>query len=235
MPPPTTIEHNVWTLARLLAPSDRAADAALARVLRAHGDPRRVGESRLYRAAINATRETRSADGLSPSEDAPALAHRLAELPARQREAWVLRRVMELPELEACFAAGLDARPMRTLLDEAGRALGGEAISSGDIDAVRAWTSERSLVGVERARRYASGARTKRRAIAAAQFAAFFAMLALIVFIMLDLAAWDNDRLEEQLIGEQFSNPLPGDEAIDRTEGLRSRPSRSDLPDRGER
>lgn len=194
----------LFRLAVLFTGSASAASQATAHALAPFRNLRAAGESRLERALINHLREFRHAKTGTPEWDA-LLADRDAA------EAVLVLDVASIPQLRAAFALGLSADRVQTLQ---GRVREQLARDFGDpheaIARVRAAADQITADHLDEAVSELAEARLKptafRRVRSMLLFLCVLAGMVVMVYVFLDLAAW-----EEPAPDLQFSNPLPDD------------------------
>lgn len=227
------IERKVWRRAFALTGDPEGAEAVLVAVWRINPDVARIGESRLDRLIAAKSREhvarrgfaralragaggaiPAAAGGAGEKDDRAArLIQAVADLSSPLREAWIMRDVIGMKELDVAQALGA---PRETV--ERHRTLAEETLSlrleENYHGAIIAW---RAIIGAHGGGLALDAARTKlarvvarKRLIALLQFIILIAAMGAMVYVGLDLLGWSERESEQEQLQDLYSVPIPG-------------------------
>ncbi|MEO1128681.1 MAG: hypothetical protein AAFX05_03120 [Planctomycetota bacterium] len=206
-------QRRVWRLALLLTDSGAHADATLAQVLRTQSDILRVGESRLERMVVLASRQTTASGGERPlnsllelDESAGRLWNAVRQLEQQPREAWLFRDLEGADLIPA--ARAMDCS--RTALEQVHRKAALESLQAtlGDHydDALVSLRSTLEAIdpteALELATTVVRQARARRRLVTVVVIVLLLVCFGVLLFVMQDLLGWE-DRHD----GSEFLQP----------------------------
>lgn len=222
-------ERRVWRVGLLLTDDSASAEAILAEVVGVQPALEKVGETRLDRMVVQASRE----EGLAPErgaslgevvgldDEAAAVWGAVRDLNPQSREAWVFR---ELEGLDPIRAAGaMDCS--RTAIEEvhlagACRVLEarlGEGLGAG-VESLRAALGRLEESGamrgaLERAAENRERAVGRRRLVSGIRLAVLLGCFAIMVWVLMDLLGWEQRKELDRLQNDGYSNTLPSESA----------------------
>jgi hypothetical protein len=214
-------QRRVWRLALLLTDSGAQADATLTHVLRTQSDILRIGESRLERMVVLASRQPAEAGGerslnslVELDESAVRLWRAVRQLEQQPREAWIFRDLEGAELIPA--ARAMDCS--RTALEQVHRKAALESLQATLGDAYdEALASLRSSLdaidpteALELAASVVRQARARRRVVTLVVVVVLLACFGVMLFVMQDLLGWE-DRHDgsEFLAPDQFVPSTP--------------------------
>lgn len=220
-----TIKQHLWRLGCLLSGGPDVATEALIDVLRIHPDPSRIALERARRLLLIQVRE-RAVDPLngdrSPPPDLPEAARPLWRVASRleplQREAWALREVLRIGEVEASRITGIPKSALASYLSEARGSIFaavGPDDPSPATALLRSWMATGQcaphIAEVEKRLR---GAARRRRLIAAMQLLLLLIVMGVFAWIGRDLLRASERERHQRALQQEISNPMSPEDSI---------------------
>ncbi|HBS29754.1 MAG TPA: hypothetical protein DEB06_09965 [Phycisphaerales bacterium] len=211
--------HRSWRRALLLTGSADGAERVMRAVLTVQDNPLKLSAARRDRLLIQRAREASFA---APAREIPfhveGGARQLFEasraLPRQSLEAWLLRDLEGLDEIDAARAMDCSRTAMNRFRDQstqALRALLGEGYD-GALESLRgAVIASDPALALARIDRALAAARRRRRRVALAQVLLLLACLGVVAWVGWDLIRSSDAERDRNLIQESFSSPMPAE------------------------
>ena len=213
-------ERRVWRIALLLTDDDRAAGEILEHVIGVQPDLAKVGETRLGRMIVQASRERSGAGGralaefVELDEGALALWEEVRGLGEQAREAWVFRELEGMGAVETarvmdCSRTAVEEVHLAGAVRALAQRFGEEGLAGSTVRLADALDRLDATGALERASATRGRVVMRRRWVSAAMLGVLLTCFGLMVYVLIDLLGWDERTEMGKMRSDEYSNTVP--------------------------
>ena len=214
-------ERRVWRVALLLTDDVHAAEEILVRVVGVQPELQKIGDTRLDRMVVQASREmTPDADrvpldqAVEIDEPTRTLWHAVRDLGPQAREAWVFRQLEGMDPIRTAQALDCSRNALEEVhLAGARRVLEARLGESEAVEATRRLAAALEGLDASEALARAAARRSevmrRRRWVSATLLVVLLICFGLMVFVLVDLLDWQRETEMGKMRTDMYSNPAP--------------------------